>query len=221
MKTQPTTDKAATRGRFSRDEVARAALALLDEHGLDSLSMRRLADHLGVGTMTLYVYFRNKEELLDAVVDAAVADREQVELDGTWQEQLRQMMQASRRGLGRHPSLARLRADRPVLRPEALRFAEAVIGILRGAGFSPRDAAQGFRLLFTYLFGYVSFSPESGAEDARRQARVATAALPRDEFPAVSESADELADAMAGQEAFDFGLDRIVDGLEARLRALG
>jgi AcrR family transcriptional regulator len=181
--------------------------------------MRRLADHLGVGTMTLYGYFRSKDELLDALVDAAVADREPVELHGPWQEQLRQLMRATRRGLGRHPSLVKVRAERPVLRPEALRFAESGLSILRGAGFEQREAARSFRLLFTYVFGYVSFSPDETAADARRQSRAAVAVLPHDEYPAVHEAAEDLAEAMAGQETFDFGLDRIIDGLAAHLSA--
>jgi AcrR family transcriptional regulator len=207
------------RARLSREQVARAALELCDVHGLGALSMRRLAEHLGVGTMTLYGYFRSKDELLDALVDAAVADREPVELCGSWQEQLRQLMHATRRGLSRHPSLVKVRAERPVLRPEALRFAEAGISILRGAGFGRQEAARSFRLLFTYVFGYVSFSPDEAAEDARRQSRAAVGILPPDEFPAVHDTAEELAEAMAGQETFDFGLDRIIDGLAAHLGA--
>jgi AcrR family transcriptional regulator len=216
---QPTTaTKPDPRARLTREQVARAALDLLDRQGLEALSMRRLADRLGVGTMTLYGYFRGKDDLLDAVIDAAVADRERVELTGPWQDQLRRLMQASRRGLGRHPSLVKVRAERPVLRPEALRFAESGLTILRGAGFGRTEAARAFRLLFTYVFGYVSFSPEHGAEDARRESRIATSALPRDEYPALTDTADELAEAMAGDATFEFGLDRIIDGLEAHLR---
>src|SRR3954469_1373321 len=164
----------ASRPRLSREQVATAALELLDRDGLEALSMRRLAEGLGVGTMTLYGYFRSKDELLDAVIDAAVADREPFVFEGTWQEQIRRLMQRSRRRLGRHPALVKVRADRPVLRPEALRFAETGVTILRGAGFGRTDAARAFRLLFTYVFGYVSFSPEETAEDAKRESRAAT-----------------------------------------------
>jgi AcrR family transcriptional regulator len=209
----------ATRARLSPEQVAAAALELLDRDGLEALSMRRLADRLGVGTMTLYGYFRSKDELLDAVVDAAVAQRKPFTFDGTWQEQIRRLMQGSRRNLGRHPGLVKVRADRPVLQPEALRFAETGMTILRGAGFSRRDAARAFRLLFTYVFGYVSFSPDETADRARRDSRAAVAGLPPHEYPMLTEASDELADAMAGQETFDFGLDRIIDGLEAHLRA--
>ena len=207
-----------TRSRLSPGEVAAAALDLLDRDGLEALSMRRLASELGVGTMTLYGYFRSKDELLDAVVDAAVAEREPFSFDGPWQEQIRRLMQSSRRNLSRHPGLVKVRAERPVLRPEALRFAETGVRILRDAGFGAADAARGFRLLFTYVFGYVSFSPEETAGEARREARAAIAALPPEQYPTLASSSEELAEAMAGDETFEFGLDRIVDGLEAHLR---
>jgi AcrR family transcriptional regulator len=208
-----------TRARLTREQVAAAALELLDRDGLEALSMRRLADHLGVGTMTLYGYFRSKEELLDAVVDAAVAEREPFSFEGTWQDQIRRLMQGSRRRLGRHPGLVKVRADRPVLQPEALRFAETGMTILRRAGFGRSDAARAFRLLFTYVFGYVSFSPDASADEARGASRAAMASLPPDEYPTLAETSEELAGAMAGDETFDFGLDRIIDGLEARLRS--
>ena len=213
------TPQTASRPRLSREQVAAAALELLDREGLEALSMRRLADRLGVGTMTLYGYFRSKDELLDAVIDAAVANREPFAFEGTWQEQIRRLMQGTRRRLGSHPGLVKVRADRPVLRPEALRFAETGLTILRGAGFGRTDAARAFRLLFTYVFGYVSFSPDETAEEARRRSRAATAALPPDEYPTLRDTSDELAEAMAGEQTFDFGLDRIIDGLEAHLRA--
>jgi AcrR family transcriptional regulator len=206
-----------TRSRLTPEQVASAALELLDRHGLEALSMRRLADHLGVGTMTLYGYFRSKDELLDAVVDAAVAEREPIAFEGSWQEQIRRLMQGSRRSLARHPGLVKVRAERPVLQPEALRFAESGMRILRGAGFDATDAARAFRLLFTFVFGYVSFSPDETAEQARRDSRAATAALPAGEYPTLHESSEELAEAMAGDETFDFGLDRIIDGLAAHL----
>lgn len=220
MTSKGSPDSPGARPKLSPEEVAAVALELLDAEGLEALSMRRLATRLGIGTMTLYGYFRNKEELLDAVLDAAVADSDAVELTGPWQDQLRELMHAARRSIARHPALVKVRAERPVLRPEALRFAELGVGILRGAGFGREDAAHGFRLLFTYVFGYVSFSPEESADEARRRARVAMAELPPEQYTALHDSAAQLADAMAGQAPFEFGLDRIVDGLSAHLERL-
>jgi AcrR family transcriptional regulator len=197
--------------------VAREALAIADREGLDALSMRALAERLGVGTMTLYGYFRNKDELLDAVVDAAVGERDPVVLEGDWRGQLRALVLSAREGLLRHPSLVELRVRRPVLRPEALRFSETSLTILRGAGLDAHEGAYAFRLLFTYTFGFAALSPAGSTEEDRRAALAALAALPPDEYPALAEARDEAGAAMGGDDVFEYGLDRILDGLEVRL----
>src|SRR4051794_40415224 len=138
---------------LTRERVAEAALELVDRAGLEGLSMRRLADALGVGTMTLYGYFRNKRELLDAVVDTAVSDPPAPAAAGDWRAQLRALLLAARRNLLRHPALVEIRVRQPVLQPEALRFAESALRILREAGLERREAALAFRLVFSYLFG--------------------------------------------------------------------
>lgn len=207
-----------SRRTLSREVVARAALELADRDGLDAVSMRALAERLGVGTMTLYGYFRSKDELLDALVDAAVGDELPAPAGVHWREQLREVILHARRGLLAHPSLVELRVRRPVLRPEALRFAEALVRILRGAGFGVGDAVGGFRLLFTYTMGFAALSPAQATDADRAAAGAALAALPADEFPALTEVRDELSQAMSGDDVFAFGLERILDGLEARLR---
>lgn len=206
-----------TRPRLSRDQVAQAALELADSDGLEALSMRALADRLDVGTMTLYGYFRNKDELLDAVVDAAVGEGTLPEPDGDWKEQLRTVVLYARASLLRHPSLVELRVRRPVLRPEALRFSERCLAILRSAGFDVREGTAAFRLIFTYTFGFAALSPAGSTEDDRRTAFAALAALPPDEYPALAEARAEASEAMGGEDVFEYGLDRILDGLEARL----
>jgi hypothetical protein len=106
-----------------------------------------------------------------------------------------------------------------VLRPEALRFCERTMAILQDAGFDSEDAARAFRLFFTYVFGFAAFSPAGSEESQAAQARAAMRELPPGDFPAMTAAAEHLAHAMAGQDAFDFGLDLIVAGLEARLRS--
>jgi AcrR family transcriptional regulator len=207
------------RTRLSRDEIARAALGFLDHNGLEALSMRRLAAEMGVGTMTLYGHFRSKDELLDAAVDMAVADAPPPALAGDWRDRLRQLMSATRAALERHPALVKLRVQRPVLRPEALRFCEQTMSILREAGFASHEAARAFRLCFTYLFGFAAFSPAGSEAEAARRSGEAVRALPPDEYPAMAAAAEELAQAMAGADTFDFGVDLIIAGLEHRLAA--
>jgi AcrR family transcriptional regulator len=206
-----------TRTGLTREHVAQAALALADADGLEALSMRALADRLGVGTMTLYGYVRNKDELLDAVVDAAMAEGADPPLEGDWKERLRGVVVYARRNLLRHPSLVELRVRRPVLRPEALRFSETSLQILRDAGFDVREGTAAFRLLFTYTFGFAALSPAESTEEDRRAALAALVALPAEEYPSLTEARDEASRAMGGEEVFEYGLDRILDGLEARL----
>ena len=208
-----------TTASLTRERVAEAALELVDREGLDGLSMRRLADSLGVGTMTLYGYFRNKRELLAAVVNAAVADRPEEEQEGDWRAQLRTLLLRARRNLLRHPALVEIRVRQPVLEPEALRFAESGLRILRAAGFERREAALGFRLVFSYSFGFAAFSPAATVEEDREAAAAAIRALPPADYPELSAASAEAAQAMGGEEAFEYGLDRILDGLASRLSA--
>ena len=205
----------APRGGLTRERVARAALEILDAEGVDGLTMRRVAERLGVGTMSLYGHVRGKEDLLDAAIDAASAPAD-LRLEGTWREQLTTLATTARAMLERHPAIVAVRMRDPVLRPEALRFAEAGLTVLRGAGLDASEAARAFRLLFTYTFGYCGLSPSARAEQARRQADVAVAGLPPQRFPQLHDARAEVVDAMAGDETFAFGLECILDGIEAR-----
>lgn len=192
---------------------------MVDRDGLGALTMARVASELGAGTMTLYGYFRGKDELLDAVIDASVADMEPIRLDGTWRQQLRQLANLARRTLTRHPALARIRLEKPILRPGALGFGEAAMGILLDAGFDAGEAAQSFRLLFTYTIGFASLSPAEATDEDRRAAVAALTLLPPERFPNLTGAVPEASRAMGGQEQFAYGLERLLDGLEARLSA--
>jgi AcrR family transcriptional regulator len=206
------------RTALSREAIAAAALGLVDEVGLDQLSMRRLASHLDIGTMTLYGYFRDKGELLAALVDAA-AD-EEPEWDratGDWRAQVAHVARALRGGLERHPSLVQLRLRRPILTPGALRGTEVAMRALLDAGLPRADAARAFRSLFLYTFGFVAFSAGGPPDELRRQARAALADLSAGEFPTLHASVDEMAETLSGDEQFEFGLAQLLDGVQARI----
>ena len=190
-----------------------------DREGLEALSMRTLAAKLGVGTMTLYGYFRSKEELLDAAVDVAVEDVGVRTGTGSWKDQLRELMRGIREGLARHPGGIRLRLARPILSPGALRFTEAGLQILERAGFAREDAVRAYQTLFFYTFGVASFGSPEAPEEVKRYARAALMALPPAEYPNLTAAAREAPEALAGDEQFEFGLDRLLEGLEARLKA--
>ena len=210
------------RTELGREQIARAALEVVDEEGIDALSMRRLADRLGVGTMTLYGYFRSKQELLDAAVGAAVEDFSWSPTEqGTLRERLREHQLAVREMLALHPALPQLRARQPMVQPAAFRLSESAIRMLLDAGFPPDEAARVFRVLFVYVLGSMLFGPEELTPAQERGVKAALLLLPGDEFPAISSLIDELPASMGGAVQFDFGLELILDGIQARAEALG
>ena len=204
------------RGELSRREIAEAALAIIDAEGADALTMRRLADAVGVGTMTIYGHFRNKDELLDAAVDAAASGVD-LSTSGPWRERLEQLVTTVWEAIEAHSALVSVRLQRPVVRPEALRFGEEGMAILREAGLDAPDAAKAFRLLFTFVFGYAALSPSGRVAEARRQTDVAIAGLADEDFPQLRGARDDFVAAVAGREAFAFGLTCVLDGIEARV----
>jgi AcrR family transcriptional regulator len=183
------------------------------------MTMRRLAEELGVGTMTLYGYFRSKDELIDVVVDTATEEPRVMPGAGPWKDQLRELFQGVRETLLKHPSGVRLRLARPMLSPGALRVTETGMEILTRAGFGKADAARAYRTLFIYTFGFVAFGSPEAPDETKRFTRAAVMALPPEEYPVLTSAAREAAEAMAGDEQFGFGLDRLLDGLEARLQS--
>ena len=202
--------------RLSRERIADAALALVDRDGVEALTMRRLAAELGVGTMTIYGYFRDKDELLDLAVERGARRYELSPGEGDWRERLRTLVTTMWRSLAEHPSAVQIRSSRPILGPAAMRAAEAGLTILRDAGLDTRDAAASWRLLFTYVFGYAAFSSYQPSADTKRGWAREIAALPADEYPITSSAATELAEWMAGAGPFEAGLELILDGIEAR-----
>ena len=205
------------RARPSRDEIAEAALAVLDRDGLESLTMRRLAAEVGIPTATLYGYFRDKDELVDAVIDAAASRSPVPEVTGDWRAQVRELMHWLRRGLVRHPDLVKVRLERPILSPRALRLTERGMEILLDAGFPRAEAARAYQLLFVFTFGSAAFGPHSDPDEHQRRVRATYTLLPPEEYPVLSSSIAEAAAVMSADEQFEYGLERLLDGLEASL----
>ena len=202
---------------LNRELIADAALELVDREGLDALTMRRLAAELGIGTMTIYGYFRDKEELLNLVIERTARRYELTAGDGDWRTRLRRLIETMYRSLLEHPSTVQIRSRRPILNPGAIRACEAGMTILEDAGLERREAAAAFRLLFTYIFGYAAFSSYEPSAELRREWRDELSMLPPEEYPLVSGAAGELVNWMAGRKPFEAGLDLILDGIEARI----
>ena len=203
-------------GGLTREGIARAALDFVDREGLDALSMRRLAQELGAGTMTLYGYFADKDDLLDAVVESAAAAYAIEPATGDWRQRLRDVARQLREGLAAHPSLVQLRLRRPILSPGAMRGTEMAMEALLEAGLDPREAASAFRVIFLYAFGFTAFSAPDLTPELRRGARAAAAELPEADFPIVTAAIEEMVSTLGGEEEFERGLELILDGIADR-----
>ena len=177
--------------------------------------MRRLAAELGIGTMTLYGYFRTKDEVLDALVDAGATHLfETPSKARSWDARLRELFLNLHRSHLEHPAVVELRYKRPLLSPGALGFTEMCMEILTAAGFDNREAARAYRLLFVYTFGFSAFGPGRRPQADREQTVAALSGLPADLYPVLLGAAREAADAMADVTLFEFGLDLVLEGLK-------
>jgi TetR/AcrR family tetracycline transcriptional repressor len=218
----------AAQSKLRPDAIVAAALATLQTEGLDGFTMGRVAERLEVRTASLYWHVRNKEELLDLLVDAVAAahDLSQYVDPDDWRASLVAIMRAMRQHMLSYRDSSRLFAGRFTTGPGQLRVIETILGVLRGAGLSDRDAAYMAFLLSTFLNGFVGGeqAPLSAAVGAGHSARSyldelggRLAALPTNSFPHIVELAADLISPNLDSR-FEFALERLLDGVEALRR---
>jgi len=140
---------------LSRDRVLLAALRLVDKAGVESLSMRGLAQTLGFEAMSLYKHVANKDEVLDGLIDLVVAEIEVPPLGTEWRHAMRERAVSARRVFLRHKWAAVLMESRLNQSPIRLRYGDSVLGLLRQAGFTVPMAYRAFLLLDSYLYGFI------------------------------------------------------------------
>lgn len=137
-----------------RQEILDAALALADEHGLDAVSMRAVAQRVGVTAMALYPHFSGKDALLDGLVGRMLAELDRPDPEGSWQQRLSGLAHAVRELAHRHPSVVPLLFSRPAVTPDAVRVVDAIYQALMDAGVPPGQVARLERMLSTFVLGY-------------------------------------------------------------------
>jgi AcrR family transcriptional regulator len=217
------TSQGKTKGTraLTRERIVETAVRIGDSERLDTLTIRRLAGELGVGTMTLYSYFRNKEEILDAMADHVLGGM-QVPPAGTEDpvEVLVGCGRAFREMMLAHPSVVRLLSTRVTDSKEALAGAmEAVLGRLESIGLTGDAATHAYGLLITYALGFSAYqAPRTWGDDpeARRQRHHFYAGLPADRFPSTIRLSPHLP-TLASSNQFESGLRLIAEGLAARI----
>jgi AcrR family transcriptional regulator len=211
--------RARERQPLNRERVLQAGLQLADEAGLESLSMRRLGQVLGVEAMSLYNHVASKEDLLDGLADIAIEEIEMPSEALDWKEAMRRRAISVRDMLVRHPWASSVIESRTKPSPARSRYPEQVVAILRRAGFSPVMALHAFFILDSYIYGFVvqeENMPSGTPEQLAEMAGSILSALPAREYPYLHEIVvDHVMKAgFSYGDEFAFGLDLILDGLE-------
>jgi AcrR family transcriptional regulator len=210
--------------RLSRERVLRTAVDYADRHGLAALSMRKLADELGAGAMSLYHYVPNKTDLIDGMIDIVFSEIEPPSLEAEWKTAMRKRAVSTRAALARHPWAIGEMEGRGAHGPSNLRLHDAVLGCLRAAGFSLEMTVHAYSVQDAYIYGFAlqqsDMTPETSEDFA------AVAAQQMVDYEAVLGDYPNLVEVVGGHVAkagydyaseFLFGLDLILDGLD-RLR---
>ena len=222
MSTQTDPD-AAPRTPLTRQRVLRAAVALADRGGVGALSMRKLAQELGVEAMSLYHHVANKDDILDGIVDVVFGEIELPTGEAGWEAAMRRRSVSAREALRRHPWATGLMESRRTPGPANIRHHDAVLGVLRNAGFPIELAAHAYSLLDSYIYGFAlqeASLPFHTPEEAAEVAQEIMAVFPADDYPHLAEIATEhaLQPGYDYGDEFLYGLDLILAGL-ARARA--
>jgi AcrR family transcriptional regulator len=212
-------------GKITRDVVLAAALEIIDRHGADGLSMRRLARALGRDPMILYRHAPNKAALLDGVVETVLAKLTVDPTDPDWAAQLRTVARGYRQLALAHPHVVPLLVTRPLATPLALRPPgtlrplEDILTLLTRAGFSGPDALHIYRALFGFLHGHILNELQELVEKPEETddlLRLGLHRLPIGEFPLLRSLAPVLA-AYDGAAELERGLDILLTGLTTTL----
>lgn len=209
---------ASARTPLSRERVIRAAVAVADEKGSAALTMRAVAEPLGVEAMSLYHHVAGREDILDGMVDAVFDEIDLPPRDTDWKSAMRHRAQSARAALRRHPWAVALMDSRSRPGPATLRHHDAVIGTLRAGGFSVPMTAHAVSLIDSYLYGFVLQElslPFSGSAELEEVAGAILAEMPADTYPHLAELATEhaLKPGYDYGDEFTFGLTLILDAL--------
>jgi AcrR family transcriptional regulator len=218
----PSSPPTARRAPLSVDAILDAAVELADRDGLEAVTMRRLGKRLGVEAMSLYKHVADKDAVLAGIADRVAEAFVVPSREADWRASLRASYLEAHRVLLRHPWAAGLLESTLQPGPARLAYLDAVVGVLRKAGFDLPDVAHAFGALDSHLYGFTlqATSLPFDVADAPETAAALAEALPPDRYPNLIAMATMVAEADDGYPLdFTFGLDLLLDGLAGRLAA--
>jgi AcrR family transcriptional regulator len=200
----------------------RRTVALADAEGVAAVTIRRLATGLRVTPMALYWHFASKEELLDAAVDAVLAEVAGVRAAGPWQRRFAALIEALVAALRAHPWAVAAGADRALMREPGLKVTDRALDALRDGGFAPQAAANLARSVLHTVLGLVAGDPGPGptvsaadVAEQERRTRQRLESVPADRYPRVVEAAAPLAACTDPDDYYRAGLDLLLAGVTA------
>lgn len=204
-----------TRAGVTVDDVVAAAIEVVDREGVDALTIRRVADACQLSPMGVYRHVRDKEDLLDRIVDTVVSrGMKDLEATGEWDQQIAELFRYARQLNLDHPGVAVLSVLRPTPVIGVARFYARVLAALAEGGFTGARAVHAFDTLLMFTFGSVLWQIPRSA-DIRQ--RLVTVALGDEAATQIVERAGELSQ-RDPTEYFEAGLNTILDGLRAGRR---
>ena len=207
---------------LTKERIVRTALRLMDEEGLEAVTMRHIGRELGVEAMSLYNHVKDKEDILDGILEMVMAEFEFQEETGDWEADVRAGARAWRRLMTAHPTVIALFAEskHPASSPERLRPMEWAFDLLRRGGLSDDEVVHAFRAFGGYIMGFVLNEvanpvPGMGDRDHRAEHEQLARILPSEQFPNLVRLLPLLAECDPEVD-FEFGLDLLLDGIKAR-----
>jgi TetR/AcrR family transcriptional regulator, tetracycline repressor protein len=209
------------REKLTRERVINTALRIMDEEGLDAVSMRRVGRELGVEAMSLYHHVRDKEDLLLGIREQVLSQFLDPGIEGDWEVRARQAARSWRHILRAHPNIMALISEskRFEMTPTSMRPTEAALRLLLEVGLPEDDAVKAYCALGGFIVGFVMFeigvTRASGPEDQPPTPEGLMAALPADEFPCFMSSLPYLMQGDIDQR-FEYGLDLLVAGIRSK-----
>jgi AcrR family transcriptional regulator len=219
---EPATGSRAPRLRLSRERVLRSALDLADSGGVGALTIRSLAEELGVKPMSLYYYVANKEEILDGIVDIVFSEMDLPVVGGAWRTEISRRAHSARNVLRRHPWAIQLLQSRTSPGPATLRHHDAVLGTLRAGGFSREATAHAYAVLDAFIYGFAvqeASLPFEGPDGVTDVAQPIMELMAAGEYPHMTDMTVGyyLQPGYDFADEFQFGLTMLLEGLSALL----
>jgi AcrR family transcriptional regulator len=205
------------RPQLDRERIVAAALQIVDAEGVAALSVRRLADDLGVTPMSLYWHVADKAELLELVGHAVLAEVELPGRSGAWKAELRDVHRAMLTTFLRHRNTTEILVGRARFGPDGLAAFERILVILLDAGFTPEAAFDAYQSLYLFTLGFMTTanrSPEFIA--VQRQGAAYMLTLPVEDFPSIR-AVTPVIGRRSLEEQFEIGLDVVIEGVAACL----